>query len=267
MDRRRASTSCGRLPELLATRRLPLLALPARSHHAPAVRPRARPAQSARRAGDRVAAAARACHRLSRSPRGGGRVRRSGPGARVASRLHVSRSGGCARIALDARVRDRRRGNRCRPRRAHAAAPQFLRDVLRVRARAQRTGKPPLTNWLLRLPQYDRRKARRFAADLRRSLERAAGRRSGSDRARGQPRDADDEPDARPPVLAAVSDGESRQFFFSPDEWKRFFPAAVIDHLKAARVDARRRSHHRGRRRRSVRCRRWKICRSSSPRA
>ena len=66
-------------------------------------------------------------------------------------------------------------------------------------------GKPPLTNWLHGYLERGRRKARRRAADLWRSLERAAGRRSDPDRARRQPRDVDDEPDARPAVLAAIS--------------------------------------------------------------
>jgi len=35
------------------------------------------------------------------------------------------------------------------------------------------------------------------------------------------------------PYSLPFPEGESRQFFFSPDEWARFFPAAVIDHLKA----------------------------------
>jgi predicted acylesterase/phospholipase RssA len=35
------------------------------------------------------------------------------------------------------------------------------------------------------------------------------------------------------PYSLPFSEGESRQFFFSPDEWKRFFPAAVVRHLQA----------------------------------
>jgi predicted acylesterase/phospholipase RssA len=35
------------------------------------------------------------------------------------------------------------------------------------------------------------------------------------------------------PYSLPFRDGEARQFFFSPDEWKRFFPAAVVSHLQA----------------------------------